>query len=73
MNEREQVASQGIAPIVVKDLRKSFGRQRVLCGLNLTVSGGETLAILGRSGTGKSVFLRLLVWLEKPDSGSIQV
>jgi phospholipid/cholesterol/gamma-HCH transport system ATP-binding protein len=73
MNEREQVASQGNAPIVVKDLRKSFGEQRVLCGLNLTVSDGETLAILGRSGTGKSVFLRLLVGLEKPDSGSIHV
>jgi phospholipid/cholesterol/gamma-HCH transport system ATP-binding protein len=73
MNEREQVASQGTAPIVVKDLRKSFGEQRVLCGLDLNVSEGETLAILGRSGTGKSVFLRLLVGLERPDSGSIQV
>jgi phospholipid/cholesterol/gamma-HCH transport system ATP-binding protein len=42
-----------------------------LNGISLTVSRGETLAVLGRSGTGKSVLLRLIIGLEKPDSGSV--
>jgi phospholipid/cholesterol/gamma-HCH transport system ATP-binding protein len=44
-----------------------------LNGINLTVNCGETLAVLGRSGTGKSVLLRLIIGLEKPDSGSIWI
>jgi phospholipid/cholesterol/gamma-HCH transport system ATP-binding protein len=59
--------------IVVKDLHKSFGQKKVLNGINLTVAEGETVAVLGRSGTGKSVFLRLLIGLETPDSGSIRI
>jgi phospholipid/cholesterol/gamma-HCH transport system ATP-binding protein len=58
-------------PVVVKGLRKSFGAQQVLKGIDLTVKQGEILAILGKSGTGKSVFLRLLIGLEKADAGSI--
>jgi phospholipid/cholesterol/gamma-HCH transport system ATP-binding protein len=58
-------------PIVVHDLHKSFGPQTVLNGINVNVAHGETVAILGRSGTGKSVFLKLLIGLQKPDSGSI--
>lgn len=50
-------------PVVVKGLRKSFGAQPVLKGIDLTVNKGEILAILGKSGTGKSVFLRLLIGL----------
>ena len=42
-------------------------------GISLTVSRGETLAVLGRSGTGKSVLLRLIIGLEKPDSGSVRI
>jgi phospholipid/cholesterol/gamma-HCH transport system ATP-binding protein len=61
------------SPIVIEDLHKSFGEQKVLNGIDLTVNGGETLAVLGRSGIGKSVLLKLIVGLEKPDSGSIQV
>jgi phospholipid/cholesterol/gamma-HCH transport system ATP-binding protein len=52
-------------------LHKSFGTQTVLNGVSLAVKRGETLAVLGRSGTGKSVLLRLIIGLEKPDSGSI--
>lgn len=60
------------APIVaVKELRKSFGAQKVLNGVSLSVRRAETLAVLGRSGTGKSVLLRLMIGLEKPDSGSV--
>jgi phospholipid/cholesterol/gamma-HCH transport system ATP-binding protein len=58
-------------PIVVKGLRKSFGEQQVLKGIDLAVNKGEILAVLGKSGTGKSVLLRLLIGLEKPDAGSI--
>ncbi len=57
--------------MVVKGLRKAFGAQQVLKGIDLSVNKGEILAILGRSGTGKSVFLRLLIGLEKADAGSI--
>jgi phospholipid/cholesterol/gamma-HCH transport system ATP-binding protein len=59
--------------VVVEDLHKSFGTQRVLNGISLAVARGETLAVLGRSGTGKSVLLRLVIGLEKPDSGSIRI
>src|ERR1700686_2675790 len=59
--------------IAVEGLHKSFGNQKVLNGINLTVSRGETLAVLGRSGTGKSVLLRLIIGLQKPDSGSVRI
>ena len=45
----------------------------VLDGLDLTVAHGETLAILGRSGTGKSVLLKLTIGLQQPDGGSIRI
>ena len=56
---------------MLRDVNKSFGAQHVLDGINLTVVRGETLAVLGRSGTGKSVLLKLIIGLEKMDSGSI--
>jgi phospholipid/cholesterol/gamma-HCH transport system ATP-binding protein len=58
-------------PVQVKTLHKSFGEQAVLNGISLQVRPGETLSILGRSGTGKSVLLKLIVGLQAPDSGSI--
>jgi phospholipid/cholesterol/gamma-HCH transport system ATP-binding protein len=64
----------GSAPAVtVEGLHKSFGSQKVLNGISLSVKRGETLAVLGRSGTGKSVLLRLIIGLEKPDSGSVRI
>jgi phospholipid/cholesterol/gamma-HCH transport system ATP-binding protein len=68
-DEREQ--SGTVPVIVVEKLFKSFGSQRVLNGISLSVDRGETLAVLGRSGTGKSVLLRIIVGLEKPDEGSV--
>jgi phospholipid/cholesterol/gamma-HCH transport system ATP-binding protein len=59
--------------IEVHGLRKSFGEQTVLNGVDLRVSQGETLSVLGRSGAGKSVFLKLIIGLQKPDSGTIQI
>jgi phospholipid/cholesterol/gamma-HCH transport system ATP-binding protein len=55
--------------IVIDQITKSFGSQKVLDGVSFQVQRGETLAILGRSGTGKSVLLRIIVGLEPPDSG----
>lgn len=60
-------------PVLVKGLFKSFGQQKVLDGIDLSVGLGETLGVLGRSGTGKSVLLKLLVGLQQPDSGSIRI
>jgi len=57
--------------VAVEYLHKSFGIHNVLDGITLAVSRGETLAVLGRSGTGKSVLLRLIIGLESPDSGSV--
>jgi phospholipid/cholesterol/gamma-HCH transport system ATP-binding protein len=59
--------------VAVERLHKSFASQKVLNGISLAVSRGETLAVLGRSGTGKSVLLRLIIGLEKPDSGSVRI
>jgi phospholipid/cholesterol/gamma-HCH transport system ATP-binding protein len=55
------------------DIYKSFGKNNVLNGLNLKIEKGETFAILGRSGCGKSVTLKLMVGLLKPDKGKIMV
>jgi phospholipid/cholesterol/gamma-HCH transport system ATP-binding protein len=81
MDTIDQVAAKqgeaeqdGSAPVIaVEGLHKSFGSQKVLNGISLAVGRGETLAVLGRSGTGKSVLLRLIIGLEKPDSGSVRI
>ena len=59
--------------IRVHRLSKSFGEQRVLDRVDLKVARGETLTVLGRSGTGKSVMLKLLIGLQRPDSGEIEI
>jgi phospholipid/cholesterol/gamma-HCH transport system ATP-binding protein len=59
--------------IEIKDVFKSFGSNQVLTGVNLTIKKGETIVIIGRSGCGKSVLLKLIMGLLKPDSGSILV
>jgi phospholipid/cholesterol/gamma-HCH transport system ATP-binding protein len=65
---------EGSAPVVaVENLHKTFGTHKVLNGMSLCVNRGETLAVLGRSGTGKSVLLRLIIRLETPDSGSVSI
>lgn len=59
--------------IRIKNLWKRYGNVNVLRGLNLEVDQGEILVILGRSGVGKSVLLRHIIGIEKPDEGSIEV
>jgi phospholipid/cholesterol/gamma-HCH transport system ATP-binding protein len=59
--------------ILVKDLHKAFGSQVVLDGISFSVARGETLCVLGRSGTGKSVLLKTIIALLDPDSGLVTV
>jgi len=72
-NEPDKKTGNNAPPVQVQSLNKSFGPQTVLKGIDLQVARGETLSVLGRSGTGKSVLLKLLIGLQKPDSGSILV
>src|SRR6185436_15707915 len=59
--------------IVFRDLHKSFGTNVVLNGFSLEVRDGETLALIGYSGTGKSVAIKHIVGLLEPDSGQVFV
>jgi phospholipid/cholesterol/gamma-HCH transport system ATP-binding protein len=59
--------------ILIKGLKKSFGNLVVLNGVDLEVRKGENIAVLGRSGSGKSVLIKIISGLLKPDSGSVQV
>jgi phospholipid/cholesterol/gamma-HCH transport system ATP-binding protein len=59
--------------IQVIDVHRSFGSQQVLRGVSLRVHKGEILAIIGRSGSGKTVLLRLLIGLVRPDRGQILI
>lgn len=59
--------------ISIKELKKSFGPLHVLNGVNLDIRKGENIAILGRSGTGKSVLIKIIAGLLKPDTGTVEV
>ncbi len=59
--------------IEIKSLHKSFGSNSVLKGVNLNIENGETLVIIGRSGCGKSVLIKHIVGLLRPDSGYVKV
>jgi phospholipid/cholesterol/gamma-HCH transport system ATP-binding protein len=59
--------------ISIRGLKKSYGPKRVLCGVDLDVGAGETMVVLGGSGEGKSVLLRHINGLERPDAGEVWV
>ncbi|MGA9671932.1 MAG: ABC transporter ATP-binding protein [Terracidiphilus sp.] len=71
MKQDQLESSENVPILAVRNLHKSFEGHRVLNGISLSVNRGETLAVLGRSGTGKSVLLRLIIGLVEPDSGSV--
>ena len=68
-NVKEDVKSV----VRIRNLYKSFGSRKVLSGVNLDLKERENLVILGKSGTGKSVLIKCMVGLLKPDSGEINV
>jgi len=59
--------------IKLVDVHKSFGKQKVLDGLNLAIEAGKTTVIIGRSGGGKSVLLKHIIGLLKPDRGHVLI
>ena len=59
--------------VALDHVSKSFGDRRVLQDVNLSIAPGETICIVGRSGTGKSVTLKLIIALIKPDAGHIWI
>jgi len=59
--------------IEVVDLHKSFGGKHVLTGVNLEVRNGESMVVIGGSGVGKSVLIKCIIGLLRPDSGGIRV
>ncbi|WP_073342271.1 amino acid ABC transporter ATP-binding protein [Caldanaerobius fijiensis] len=59
--------------ISINNLRKFFGTNEILKGINLDVKNGEVLVIIGPSGSGKSTLLRCIKGLERPDSGTIYI
>lgn len=59
--------------ITIRKLYKRFNGLQVLNGLDLDIEEGETLVVLGRSGVGKSVLLKHIIGITKPDSGTIDV
>lgn len=71
-SQRAHVAAKRVM-IHVHDLWKRYGSLEVLKGLNLDIFEGETLVILGRSGVGKSVLLKQVLGIEKPDRGYVEI
>ncbi|MBR3236406.1 amino acid ABC transporter ATP-binding protein [Candidatus Saccharibacteria bacterium] len=59
------------ADLKIKNLHKSFGKNKVLNGINFELKDGERVVILGPSGSGKSTFLRCINWMEEPTAGEI--
>ena len=73
MNKKQKHISRREVVIAIGQLEKSFGNNHVLRGVDLDVYQGENVVVLGRSGTGKSVLIKIIVGLLKPDSGTVQV
>nr|WP_068890479.1 ATP-binding cassette domain-containing protein [Pedobacter panaciterrae] len=73
MEQKKETDKQAEKVIEIKGLRKSFGNFHVLKGIDLDVYKRENLVVLGKSGTGKSVLIKIIVGLLTPDSGDVKV
>lgn len=59
--------------VSLRDVHKSFGAKKVLAGVNLTIPSGKSLVVIGGSGTGKSVMIKCILGLLRPEKGSIEM
>ena len=59
--------------LIIRNLYKSFGNNAVLIDFNLELIKGESVVVLGKSGSGKSVLIKCIIGLLKPDKGSIEM
>src|SRR5665647_696839 len=73
MEAENKNKAQNAPVITIRDLYKSFGDNQVLKGINLDVFSKENVVVLGRSGTGKSVLIKIICGLLRPDSGLVNV
>jgi len=73
MQKDESMINRNNVVISLRGLEKSFGSLKVLQGIDLDVYKGENVVVLGRSGTGKSVLIKIIVGLLKPDKGLVKV
>ncbi|CAN5442542.1 ABC transporter ATP-binding protein [soil metagenome] len=74
MMDKEEIHSDDKEPVIsIRDLKKSFGSLTVLNGIDINIFKGENIAVLGRSGSGKSVLIKIISGLLKPDSGMVKV
>ncbi|MBN8857961.1 MAG: ATP-binding cassette domain-containing protein [Sphingobacteriales bacterium] len=73
MHKKHTTAVSEEIIISIRGLEKSFGNNHVLRGVDLDLYRGENLVVLGRSGTGKSVLIKIIVGLLKPDAGTVMV
>ncbi|HVI49534.1 MAG TPA: ATP-binding cassette domain-containing protein [Chitinophaga sp.] len=73
MKQRNPDIDTNDVVISIRDLYKSFGSKHVLRGVDLDLHKGENLVVLGRSGTGKSVLIKIIVGLLYPDAGGVNV
>ncbi len=67
------IQPHGAPKIRLREVKKAFGRKHVLNGLDLDVARGESVVVIGGSGSGKSVLLKCILGLVTPDAGSIEV
>jgi phospholipid/cholesterol/gamma-HCH transport system ATP-binding protein len=73
MNKEDIQFNNQESVICIMDLKKAFGPLKVLNGVDFEIKRGENIAVLGRSGTGKSVLIKIISGLLKPDSGMVKV
>jgi phospholipid/cholesterol/gamma-HCH transport system ATP-binding protein len=73
MKKHISVIDRNSMVISIRGLEKSFGSNKVLQGIDLDLHKGENVVVLGRSGTGKSVLIKIIAGLLKPDKGTVKV
>jgi len=73
MHKENTVIDRNVKVISIRGLYKSFGDLKVLQGVDLDLYKGENVVVLGRSGSGKSVLIKIIIGLLKPDQGTVMV